>query len=114
MPSRGHKTMRIVGIIRFRRAIILIDSGSTHNFVDTKLAAALGIQPFGQDGIKVKIANGQEVASPGKSREVEVKMQGYLFRTEFFILPLAGCNVVLGIQWLRTLGPILYSAGNEV
>jgi len=106
--SPSPKTMRIVGIIRFRRAIILIDSGSTHNFVDTKLAAALGIQPFGQDGIKVKITNGQEVASPGKSREVEVKMQGYIFRTEFFILPLAGCDAVLGIQWLRTLGPILW------
>jgi len=89
--------MRIVGIIRFRKAIILIDSGSTHNFVDTKLAAALGIQPSGKDGIKVKIANGQEVASQGRSREVEVKMQGHLFRTEFFILSLAGCDAVLGI-----------------
>jgi len=106
--SPSPKTMRIMGIIRFRKAIILIDSGSTHNFMDAKLAAALGIQPVGQDGIKVKIANGQEVASPGKSREVEVKMQGYIFRTEFFILPLAGCDAVLGIQWLRTFGPILW------
>jgi hypothetical protein len=95
--SPSPKTMRIVGIIRFRKAIILIDSGSTHNFVDTKLAAALGIQPSGKDGIKVKIANGQEVASQGRSREVEVKMQGHLFRTEFFILSLAGCDAVLGI-----------------
>jgi hypothetical protein len=39
------KTMRIVGVIRFHRVIALIDSGSTHNFVDTKLAASLGIQP---------------------------------------------------------------------
>jgi hypothetical protein len=102
------KFREIVGIIWFRKAIILIDSGSTHNFVDVKLAAALGIQPIGQDGIKVKIANGQEVASLGKSREVEVKMQGYIFRTEFVILPLAGCDAILGIQWLRTLGPILW------
>jgi hypothetical protein len=57
--------MRIVGLIRFHQAVILIDSGSTHNFVDTKLASALGIQPTGQDKIKVKIANGQEFASAG-------------------------------------------------
>jgi hypothetical protein len=37
------KTMRIVGFIRFHRVIVLIDSGSTHNFVDAKLAASLGI-----------------------------------------------------------------------
>jgi hypothetical protein len=97
--------MRIVGLIRFHQAVILIDSGSTHNFVDTKLASALGIQPTGQDRIKVKIANGQEFASAGKSREVEVRMQGFTFPTEFFILHLAGCVAVLGNQWLRTLRP---------
>jgi hypothetical protein len=102
------KTMRIVGVIRFHRVIVLIDSGSTHNFVDTKLAASLELQPQPQDGITVQIANGQEVASPGRSREVEVKLQGINFRTDLFILPLAGCDAVLGIQWLRTLGPILW------
>jgi len=29
--------------------VILIDSGSTHNFVDTKLAATLGIRLVKQD-----------------------------------------------------------------
>jgi hypothetical protein len=98
--------MRIVGFIRFHRVVVLIDSGSTHNFVDSKLAASLGIHPQPHDGIKVQIANGQEVASPGRSREVEVKLSGIVFRTDLFILPLAGCDAVLGIQWLRTLGPI--------
>jgi hypothetical protein len=82
--------------LRFNQVIILIDSGSTHNFVDTKLANTLGIRPMGQDGIKVQIADGQELVSPGRSREIEVKMQGLVFRMELFILPLAGCDVVLG------------------
>jgi len=47
------KTMRIMGFLRFRQVIILLDSGSTHNFVDTKLASTRGIRPAGQDGIKV-------------------------------------------------------------
>lgn len=36
------KTMQMIGVIRFHKAIVLIDSGSTHNFVDTRLAASLG------------------------------------------------------------------------
>jgi len=91
------KTMRIIGFIKTNWIIILIDSGRTHNFVDTKLAATLGINPMRHDGIIVKIANGQEIASPGRSREVEVRMQGQVFRTDLFILPLAGCDAVLGI-----------------
>jgi hypothetical protein len=102
------KTMQIVGVIHFHRVIVFINSGSTHNFVDTKLAASLGIQPQPQDGNTVQVVNGQEVASLGRSREVEVKLQGVVFRTDLFILPLAGCDAVLGIQWLRTLGPILW------
>jgi hypothetical protein len=85
--------MRIVGVIRFHRVVVLIDSGSTHNFVDSKLAASLGIHPQPHDGIKVQIANGHEVASPGRSKEVEVKLQGIIFRTNLFILPW------LGVTW---------------
>jgi len=70
------------------------------------LATSLGIQPQHQDGITVQIANGQEVASPERSKEVEVKLQGVIFQIDLFILPLARCDVVLGIQWLQTLGPI--------
>jgi hypothetical protein len=50
--------MRIVEILRYHQVIIFIDSGSTHNFVDTKMAATLGIQPTVQDRIIVRIANG--------------------------------------------------------
>jgi hypothetical protein len=43
------------------------------------------------------------MASPGKCREVGTKMQGYAFKIDLFILLLVGCDIVLGIQWLRTL-----------
>jgi len=100
------KTMRLVGFLRLQLVVILIDSDSTHNFIDTKLAATLGIRPLVQDAIRVKIANGEEITSPGCCKEVEVKIQGSSFCTDLFILPLVGCDAVLGIQWLRTLGPI--------
>jgi hypothetical protein len=39
---------------------------------------------------------------------IALKMQGTEFLVELYILPLAGCDVVLGIHWLRMLGPILW------
>jgi len=102
------KTMRLVGFLNLHPIVILIDSGSTHNFIHTTVAATLGIQPLVQNPLRVKIANGAEIPSPGCCKAVEFKIQGFSFRTDFFILPLAGCDAVLGVQWLRTLGPILW------
>ena len=35
-------------------------------------------------------------------------MGDYNLRFDMFSLTLGGCDVVLGAQWLRTLGPILW------
>ena len=43
-----------------------------------------------------------------KSRNVHISMGDYNLRSDMFALPLGGCDVVLGAQWLRTLGPILW------
>jgi hypothetical protein len=56
--------MRLIGFLRNHRVIVLIDSGSTHNFVDSKLEAMLGVMPKNSKFSKVKVANGQEVISP--------------------------------------------------
>jgi hypothetical protein len=53
------KTMRLIGFLKHHKVVILIDLRSTHNFVDSKLVALLGIIPSSRDCIKVKIANGQ-------------------------------------------------------
>jgi hypothetical protein len=102
------KTMRLIGVLKNQQVIILIDSGSTHNFLDSKLAALLGLMPKSEEVIRVKVANGQEIVSSGRNDGVPLKLQGTQFHIDFFVLPLAGCDVVLGIHWLRILGPILW------
>lgn len=46
--------------------------------------------------------------SSGRNDGVPLKLQGTQFHIDFFVLPLGGCDVVLGIHWLRLLGPILW------
>jgi len=100
--------MRLIGVLKNQQVIILIDSGSTHNFLDSKLAALLGLMPKSEEEIRVKVANGQEIVSSRRNDGVPLKLQGTQFHIDFFVLPLAGCDVVLGIHWLRILGPILW------
>ncbi|KAG8490490.1 hypothetical protein CXB51_013599 [Gossypium anomalum] len=48
---QGHNTMRVVARVGSTWAIILIDSGSTHNFIDTRLGSFVGSSrlPFETD-----------------------------------------------------------------
>ncbi|XP_040996213.1 uncharacterized protein LOC121242414 [Juglans microcarpa x Juglans regia] len=94
--SPSPKTMRVFGQIRKRRLIILIDIGSTHNFVDTAV---------------VRIANGDMVASDGKCSNVALHIQGTTFVSDLLTLNLGGCDIVLEVQWLLSLGPILWDFG---
>jgi hypothetical protein len=88
--------------------LALLDSGSTHNFVAEEAAArtSLRLQPRG--GMRVTVANGDRVPCPGVFRAAPFSVNGAEFTTDFFALPLAGYDVVLGAQWLATLGPILW------
>jgi hypothetical protein len=57
----------------------------------------LGIVSISGDAIKMRIANGQIISSPGKSQDLTLKMQGNLYKMDLYIFPLAGCDIVLGI-----------------
>ena len=54
------------------------------------------------------IANGGTLPCKGKCHNVCISMGDYNLCSDMFSLPLGGCDVVLGTQWLHTLGPILW------
>ena len=52
------------------------------------------------------VANGEKIRSLGMCKEVTINLQNTQFLVDFYLIELKGCDVVLGAQWLRTLGPI--------
>jgi hypothetical protein len=89
----------------------LVDSGSTHSFISADTASRLHLQPVYRPGLQVIVANGDRVASVGICRDVHIVIDKDEFLLDFFIISLAGYEMVLGVQWLRTLGPILWDFG---
>jgi hypothetical protein len=60
-------------------------------------------------GLSVKVANGDRVTSKGVCPKQLVSIDDEEFDLNCYILPLAGFDVILGVQWLRSLGPILWN-----
>ena len=102
------ETMRVVGVIQAVPTTILLDSGSSHNFLSESLAQRLNLQPVRKGRIRVMVASGERLVSRGKCPKVSVKFGKFSTQADFFILPLEGYEAVLGTQWLRTLGEILW------
>ncbi|KAG8088955.1 hypothetical protein GUJ93_ZPchr0011g28916 [Zizania palustris] len=91
--------------------LTLIDSGSTHNFVAEEAVARTPLQIRSSGTLRVIVANGDHVSYPGVYWSVPFSIHDEIFAGDFFVLPLAGYDVVLGTQWLASLGPILWDFG---
>jgi predicted aspartyl protease len=86
----------------------LVDTGSTHTFIHFEVAARLGLSVTPLAGLNVMAANGNRVHSPGVCLATDVVIQGERFAIDYFALDLGAFNLILGVHWLRTLGPIVW------
>ena len=69
-PTPG--TMRVRGRVNGDRLVILIHTGSTHNFVDASLINNLQLRVDVTKVLEVKVANGEIVKTQGLCSEVPV------------------------------------------
>lgn len=100
-------TFRLSGRISLEPVDVLVDGGSTHNFIKETIATALGLKLSPIDPFRVLVGSGQELLCSHICQEVSVVMQGHSFSMDLFVLGLRGADVVLGAQWLKRLGPVL-------
>jgi hypothetical protein len=101
-------TMHLDVNIAGARPCALVDSGSTHCFIATTTARRLGLSPLPRSGMSVGVANGKRVACAGIFTDTPVRIGNELSNMDVYIIPLEGHEAVLGCQWLRTLGPIIW------
>ncbi|KAF2307438.1 hypothetical protein GH714_028618 [Hevea brasiliensis] len=88
---------------------VLVDTGSTHNFLSTKMASKLKCELQKAAGISVEVANGQQLQCEGFCKNFTWSMQGLEFHAEVYVLALDNYDLILGAQWLSTLGEILWN-----
>ena len=100
------RTLRVIGMLQAHKVAVLIDGGNTHNFIDQTLAMKLSLKVSIQEKIQVVVANKEKIECAGLCKGLAIIIQGCPIVADFYVLPVATCPMVLGIQWLATLGPI--------
>jgi hypothetical protein len=102
IQPRSGCTMQIVVTINDAQLSALLHSGSTHNFVDTAAAARARLQLSAQ-ALRVVVANGDRISSPGCCQELQIKISNEHYSIDCYGLELGSFDMVLGVYpaWIR-------------
>jgi hypothetical protein len=102
------RTMRVRVRVGSTPLIALLDTGSTHNFIAETAAARSGLPIQSQPRLTAMVANGEKVPCPGVIKNAPLAIHNSVFAVDLFVMPLAGHDLVLGTQWMATLGRLVW------
>nr|GEW60586.1 retrovirus-related Pol polyprotein from transposon 17.6 [Tanacetum cinerariifolium] len=102
----SYQTMRVRGRVGKQIVHILVDYDGIHNFLDIHTAKKLRCRLDNTTLMQVSVANGQRMMSTFVCYDFKWSFQNEVFTSDVMLLPLGGCKMLLGIQWLATLGDI--------
>lgn len=85
---------------------MLIDNGSTHNLINKSRIEVVHYFVHPVNNFHILIANGGMMKFGGHCDNVELQMRDYHLKIHMFSIDMGGCDIVFGVEWLRTLNPI--------
>ncbi|XP_041024018.1 uncharacterized protein LOC121264784 [Juglans microcarpa x Juglans regia] len=100
-------SMRVMAWIGKFEVTLLVDSGSTHNFINSNIVTKVGLKPSTMEPFDVKVANGDKLRCEGLVRDVRMNVQGVRIVADLHVLALVGLDVVLGNAWLKGIGKVV-------
>lgn len=111
--TQGIHTLKMEGSIKRKRVELLIDTGSTHNFISHTLVKALRLEIVPCEPLKVMIADGLTTSCNRRVVPLLWQMAGCEFTSNFYAIPLGGYDAILGVQWLQEVSPLSFDFNRQ-
>ena len=74
--SASPKTLRLLGQVKRKPVSILLDTRSTHNFIDSSAVQRTGLMVTLEPSFTVKVVGDEKLYSESLCKEVHIKCQG--------------------------------------
>ena len=94
-----HTLLKLKGTIGGKDVTVLLDDGSSHDFISTCFASTLN-HPITTSQFKVKTAfNNQKYNCTQQMENVEIAMANFTQTRTFLVAPLHGVDAILGMPF---------------
>ena len=100
------RTMCFWGQLGDHQIRILLDSGSSHTFISTELAARFSSVQKLSCPLQVQVANGQILTCSTHIPDASRSIQSCQFISNLKVLPLSAYDMILGLDWLEDNSPM--------
>lgn len=97
--------LQIKGWFAGQEVLLLVDSGSTASFMNTRLQHLCSEVAVLKRPVRVKVADARELACTAEVRNCQWETQGHIFTTTFKMLQLGAFDIILGQDWLYAHSP---------
>ena len=100
------QTMKVGSLLKQQPITVLIDIGSTTNFLNSKLAVRIALPIMNRCRFDVKVTDRWILKCDRRRPQEKLLLQDQEIIADFFLLPLDDHEAMLKIKWLMTLGDI--------
>ncbi len=107
------ETLKVQGEVGGKPLVILIDTGSTHSFIDYQVAKELKANMTVASPLIVTVADGHKVLSKLKCTRFQWMMHGESYQADLRVIRLDGSGIILGIDWLKKHGRVTFDYSNN-
>ncbi|GAU46429.1 hypothetical protein TSUD_402070 [Trifolium subterraneum] len=101
------QSIKLKGTIQGVPVLILIDSGATHNFISYPLVHKMNWEIEETPPMNIKLGDGSCSKTKGSCVNLGVSIEDIPFRLNAQLFELGVVDMVLGMEWLQTLGDMI-------
>jgi hypothetical protein len=104
IAHENHQTIKFRGLIQGVSVLVLVANGATHNFISQELVYKMEWYVLESPEMTIRLGDGFQTSTKGMCRNVEMSIGDFQLSPDLHLFELRGIDVVLGIEWLKTLG----------
>jgi hypothetical protein len=103
----NHRTVKFQGQIHGVPVLVMVDSGATHNFISQKLVHKMEWAIEETPMMNIKLGDECSKSTRGVCSDLRLSIGDFTITPKLHLFELGGIDVVLGMEWLKTLGDMI-------